>query len=592
MSSAPVAAGRARGVTAFDWLWLLGWAALSSLWCLSAATQLSATFDEPLYVARGLDAWRSGSHAGLLRLGTMPLPADLQTLPLYLSERWRGARYDPDTELESLLPRARAVTLGFWWLLLTYGWLTGRALAGAWGARLAVALLACEPSLLAHASLATTDVALAACLLALLYHFRAGREAAWWRRVGIPAAWFTAALLTKASALVIGPLCLVVLEVVRRRELAPFGVRWLATALGWEGRWGSMPPSPPTPKREQAPALQREQATALQSFRDIAAIFGWGLLFTFLICGSDWQVEPSFVAWANGLPIDSALRAPMMWLAEHLRIFSNAGEALVRQIRHNLRGHGSYLLGRTDPRALWYYFPVLLTIKLSEPLLLAVLLIAVVRRRALANWALLLAAVLIVYSLTFRVQLGIRMVLPLVAVGTIGVAAALVETIRTARSVWSQRALAALVAAAVVWNASTALAAWPHGLAYVNGFWGGAASGYRLVSDSNYDWGQGLKELLRWQRRRCADTVDVWYFGTDPLVRQPPLRLLPLHTMPITNADEVMAAVRGRLLAVSSTLLYGSALDSAPYHQVIDVLRARRPTARTTTFFIYDFRAE
>ena len=36
-----------------DVAWLLLWAALSSAWCLSAARDLSATFDEPFYLRAG-----------------------------------------------------------------------------------------------------------------------------------------------------------------------------------------------------------------------------------------------------------------------------------------------------------------------------------------------------------------------------------------------------------------------------------------------------------------------------------------------------------------------------------------------------------
>ena len=46
----------------------------------------------------------------------------------------------------------------------------------------AVALLACEPVLLGHAALATTDIAVAACLLALAFEFHAGRGGRWPRR--------------------------------------------------------------------------------------------------------------------------------------------------------------------------------------------------------------------------------------------------------------------------------------------------------------------------------------------------------------------------------------------------------------------------
>ena len=79
-----------RGGRWHNLLWLLACGALSSAWCLTAGRQLGATFDEPVYITRGLEGWQTGSHHGLLRLGTMPLPADVQTFPLYVAERWRG----------------------------------------------------------------------------------------------------------------------------------------------------------------------------------------------------------------------------------------------------------------------------------------------------------------------------------------------------------------------------------------------------------------------------------------------------------------------------------------------------------------------
>ena len=86
-----------RGIlaTAGDWAWFLVFAVASSVWCVTAAAQLGATFDEPVYVERGLQGWRNGTHSGLLRMGTMPLPTDLDTLPLYLWERWHGLTFDP-----------------------------------------------------------------------------------------------------------------------------------------------------------------------------------------------------------------------------------------------------------------------------------------------------------------------------------------------------------------------------------------------------------------------------------------------------------------------------------------------------------------
>src|SRR5262249_20681021 len=241
---------------------------------------------------------------------------------------------DLATEFDLALALARPATLLFWWVLLVYGYLAGARVAGPWGGRFAVALLACEPTLLAHASLATTDVAITACLLAFAVHFRANRDGPWWRRVGLCSLLYGVALLAKASALVFGVLVMVTLEYARA--------------------WGQQAPG------ESAISKVRNSAAALfrRSFRwDVVQVVGLGLLLTFVACGSDWQTEPSFVAWARSLP-DGVFGRSVVWLSEHLPVFSNAGVAIVRQIKHNSQGHGSYLLGATSPPALWYFFPV------------------------------------------------------------------------------------------------------------------------------------------------------------------------------------------------------------------------------------------
>jgi hypothetical protein len=358
------------------------------------------------------------------------------------------------------------------------------------------------------------------------------------------------AVLAKASALIVGPLCLAAIESERL---------WRAGRL---------------------------EKTELRAFaRELARIVGGGLVLVCLGCGSDWRADPGFVAWANALPY-AVVRGPMLALATHLRIFSNAGEALWFQVSHNLRGHGAFVLGRTDERALWYYFPVVLSLKLSEALLCAPLGVALLAPRALGNWAFLSAVVLLLWSVTFRVQLGVRMVLPLVALFAVGIAVALVRSVH-AQKKW--RGNAAVVTAAILslWSMTIAIATWPHGIAYINRFWGGAEQGYRLTSDSNYDWGQGVKDLLRWQRESGIADLGVWYFGTDPEVARPPLRLVPLHVMKIDGGEDVVAAVRGCRLAVSTTLLYGTTMNEAHRHAA-EFLRSQSPVARTMTFLIYD----
>jgi hypothetical protein len=564
-----------------DWLWFLGWAIGSAAACLATAWHTGATFDEPLHLARALDGWHTGSHAGLLQLGTMPLALDLYTLPIYLWERGHGSAFDLQRDVETLLPWFRLGPLMFWWVLLFYGRLIGRQLAGPWGGRLAVAFLACEPSFLAHASLGGTDIAVTACMVALVYHFRtsrpppvpspaAGRGPGWGRRLAWPTIWYAAAVLAKASGMVFGPLCMVVLEGER---LARQGALRLPPRAGFRG-W-----------------LRETWDLFGPLRRDLVVIIGGGMALVFVYCGSDWKPLPSFVEWAHSLPAGAA-STMMVWLSEHLCIFSNAGEGLMRQVGHNMRGHGVYLLGATGPSYFWYYFPVALTMKLSIPLLLGPLVVAAVRGRALVNWALVAAAGLLVFSLNCHVQIGIRLVLPLCVLLAIGLAAAGVQAVRDIGPGWRRGLLKSSAVVGLLWTGLTAAAIWPNWLCFINGFWGGTDRGYLCLSDSNYDWGQGVPELARWRETHAAVPLDVWYFGSDPLLEELPVRHLKLHLMPIDGPEDVLTQVHGHYLAAGTTLLYGSYArgdEGKSMRNAAAFLRGRKPVARTTTFLIFDF---
>ena len=56
----------------------------SSIGAIATACSVGPVFDEPIYLNAGIEHWRSGSHRELMRLGTMPLAVDAETLPLFL----------------------------------------------------------------------------------------------------------------------------------------------------------------------------------------------------------------------------------------------------------------------------------------------------------------------------------------------------------------------------------------------------------------------------------------------------------------------------------------------------------------------------
>jgi hypothetical protein len=539
-----------------DRLWLLAVICASSIWCFSAARALGPTFDEPFYLQSGLDAWRTGSYSMLLTRGSMPLPIDVATLPAYAYERWRGTPLDLSTDLPAILHWARSASLVFWVLLLIYTHAAARRLAGPWAGRLAVALIAVEPVLLGHAALATTDVAVTACLVAMAFHFAGGRGHGAWRRVGIPGVWYGAALLAKASTVLFGPLCLLGVE----------AARVVASRAG--------------------AASDHDTPTLNRFVRDCAAIFSLGFGITLLYCGSDWRTEPSFVAWAEALPPGGAADA-MHWFATHLRIFPNGGEGLVRQIGHGLRGHsgGAYLLGEVR-ESFWYYFPATLSIKAGLPLLVVPLLVAATRFQALANWPNMIAVGLLVASLVAQVQIGVRFFLPLIAFAAVGLSASLVRACGAHGRVGALLATTGVVS--VLWNAGAAASVWPHGLCYVNPLWGGSDQSIYLLSDSNCDWGQGVPDLAMWHRAHGAPPLAVWYFGTDPALATLPYQPVRLHAQTFASDDDIRAQLHGQYLAVSATLLHGTFI-SEDHRRAAQFLQTQPQAGRTMTFVLFDF---
>jgi hypothetical protein len=70
----------------------------------------------------------------------------------------------------------------------------------------------------------------------------------------------------------------------------------------------------------------------------------------------------------------------------------------------------------------------------------------------------------------------------------------------------------------VLWPPWRPIVIYPHYLAYFNELAGGPRNGYKLLVDSNLDWGQGLKSLRQWlDERGVTEPINLCYFGTaDP----------------------------------------------------------------------------
>ncbi len=558
--------------------WVLGFGLLSTVLVVHSGRDRGATFDEPYYIKEGLKSWRTGSNYTLLQAGAMPLPIDVQTGILYAWERHLGIEFDAVADCAKLLPVARLGTLPFWWLLLASAYLWGRLVGGQtggdsgrkWGGRFAFALTAFEPNLVAHAGQATTDIAACGTLLFSLYVYEATRNLGRWGRVVWPGLAYGVALSAKASAMPFSPQLLLVLSVAHN----PPPLAWKLAGVDWREFW------------RWAWRLVRELLSI--------GLIGWALMVAY--CGCDWAPEPSAVEWVRTWPEGSAKSAGA-WFFDHLRVFPNGLIALVQQTKHNFRGHGSYVLGEYHPRAVWYYFPVVLSIKL--PLVLAWLFVArllVWRFPGLGAWRDETAAtpeapaayrtplwamlgVLLLFSLNCRVQLGVRLVFILVALLLVYLGAS-----------WPARRGLAARGLALAGLMLLHLPGAPDPLRFTNAAWGGPEAARTLLADSNSDWGQGLPELARWRAANLPpdEPLTVWYYGADPACLVSPFLLNQAHTVPEPSPEYLRRTCLNGRLAIGHSLLVACPVRKPEVLSLLEWVKGRRLIGRTSCFDVYD----
>jgi len=210
--------GKTRSRLALEIAWFLIAALVSAVSCLNAGHRLGPVYDEVFYFDVGLRCWEEGNHRPLADLGTMPLPVDVQTLPLAVAKFGFGV--DPRADLIGYLPNCRMMALLCWWWLLGASYLAARSRGGVTAACATVGLLVAEPVLLGHASLATTDITAAASLVTVLFVFQRCCDCGASPRIRrtVTAFAVAAALLSKAKALVFAPICLLAVEAERLRQ--------------------------------------------------------------------------------------------------------------------------------------------------------------------------------------------------------------------------------------------------------------------------------------------------------------------------------------------------------------------------------------
>jgi len=238
----------------------------------------------------------------------------------------------------------------------------------------------------------------------------------------------------------------------------------------------------------------------------------------------------------------------------------------------------TFLMGELSDHGFPHYFAVSFLLKTPVPLLLltAVALVRAPRlRRRDAALVFIPVAVYLTATATRGLQIGHRHLLPIYPFLFLaaGEAAAALRSWRAPRG-------ARLAAALALWYAGGTLLQHPHHLAYFNEIAGGPRNGWRLLVDSNLDWGQDLKRLAEWMRAHGVPRLKLSYFGSaDPSYYGIEHEALPGYTAP--HAARITREILpGDVVAVSATNLQGVYLESPQDRALMARLRALEPIGR------------
>ena len=537
----------------------------------------SPTFDEQGFLVRGLAYLRGeerGGHRGLRvghPLGLNALNASLlvndPTVVLPSADpSWRETSFHRPAELflweigndvEHIMFLARLPTL---WLGLLMA-----AIAGRWAAEIVhlrnrdanrsratvfagligLVLLAFDPNVLAHMRLVTTDLGLAAAAtiagFALWHYFQRPSIA----RAAVGGIGLGLLLNTKFTALLFLPLfgLVALLGVVLSRRNRSFGTRALPISLAWKSLM-------------------------------VYVVLG----FLALWIGNGVQTGQL----SSSLPFVGSLGGADVPLSDYLDQLLDIGNRLEVSTP-------SFLLGRYSDSGWWFYFPVAFLAKTPLPtlLLLASALIFSLRElmRGSPEARFDTAALLIppagyfAIALTTDINLGYRHLLPVLPFLSVFIGTTLGEKLATAeltrRRVWP-------VATGILvgWLIVATIAIYPHYLAFFNVLVGGPNNGWRVLVDSNLDWGQDLKGLAEWQSKHNVGTLWLSYFGEARpeyygidyvgLDSFPP-RLMDPEARPFFPDDPAPG-----WYAISATTLQGVHFND---HDVFRYFRQRKPSA-------------
>jgi len=502
----------------------------------------SLTFDEDNHMFAGYMMWHTGDYG--LNPEHPPLVKLLATLPELRRDLWIPQLKDRNFKGEAYLDgrdwlaRNDGTTQHMVFeMRLTAGLLAvGLSLIVFWGARewfgtaaglIALVLVTFDPNVLAHSALVTTDVGVSLFFLASIFTFYWYVKQPTLLRLLVAGVAAGLLLATKHSGVLWAPMLMLL-------------IAW-ETAFAAKGERGRV---------------------ALRLSGAFAAILVVGVVVLWAFYGFRYSARPAGLVMnptlASYVEPLSHFNASVVMAIAHLHLLPESYLIGLVDVKRMAEFYPAFILGKQLAHGVWWYFPVLFTIKttlgLLGLLLVALGAIGMRRLRGARKLAFLLIplAVYLGVALTSGMNIGARHMLPVFTLATI-LAGAGVAAMSAGSKRWAW-VCGLLVAAHVV----SALTVFPNCIAYANEAWGGPKNVHNLLSDANVDWAQQLIQVKAWQDKHPGEECWFAYFAhpeVNPEVYGIRCHHLPtIDTFWLGGADLIPATINGNVLISAGDL--------------------------------------
>ena len=195
-----------------------------------------------------------------------------------------------------------------------------------------------------------------------------------------------------------------------------------------------------------------------------------------------------------------------------LNFLANYYKGISFVLQHALGGHGSFLLGQNSNVGWWYYFPITILFKTPIPIFILLILTIIyfkkIHSKDLFDEYLLIIPPIIylVFAMISKADLGIRHILPIFPFLFVFIAKS-TNILEFTKLIW----LKIIIVISIVWYLISALVSFPNYLAYFNEFVSGPKGGYKILADSNLDWGQDIYRLKDYLTNHNIDKIYLVY---------------------------------------------------------------------------------